>query len=67
MEKERRMQILDITITVLLFMLGCIAGKIVMTAVADIWLAFNALAVGIYITSEFVWWRVKKILKKKED
>lgn len=67
MEKERRMQILDITITVLLFMLGCIAGKIVMTAVADTWLAFNGPAVGIFITSEFVWWRVKKILKKKED
>ena len=64
-EHERKMQALDITVTILLFVVGCIAGKIMMIYASDTWIAFNGQAIGILAIGELVWWRIRKIIKKK--
>ena len=64
-EHERKIQALDITVTTLLFVVGCIAGKIMMIYASDRWIAFNGPAIGILAIGELVWWWIKKIIKKK--
>lgn len=59
------MQALDITVTILLFVVGCIAGKIMMIYASDTWIAFNGPAIGILAIGELVWWRIRKNIKKK--
>lgn len=68
LEHERKMQALDITVAILVFIIGCVAGKLVMTHVEDTWLAFNGPAIGIIAVGELIWWRVRKrIMKKWEE
>ena len=62
---ERKLQILDITITIVLFIIGCVAGKLIMVYASDTWLSFNGPALGVLIIGELVWWRIRKILIKK--
>ena len=64
-EHERKMHALDITVTILLFVVGCIAGKIMMIYASDTWSAFNGSALGIFTTGELIWWRIRKNTKKK--
>ena len=67
-DKERRIQILDIAVVIVLFIVGCIVGKLVMVHVSDTWIAFNGPAIGILAVGELIWWRArKKILKKWEE
>lgn len=67
-DKERRIQILDIVVVIVLFIVGCIAGKLVMTHISDTWVAFNGPAIGVIAIGELLWWRArKKILKKWEE
>ena len=65
MEHERKLLILDITITIVLFIIGCVAGKLIMVYASDTWLSFNGPALGVLIIGELVWWRIRKILIKK--
>ena len=62
---ERKLQALDITVTILLFVIGCVAGKIMMIYASDTWIAFNGPAIGILAIGELVWWRIRKNIKKK--
>jgi hypothetical protein len=67
-EHERKMQALDITVTILLFIVGCIVGKLVMSHISNTWLDFNGPAIGILAIGELIWWRVRKrIIKKWEE
>ncbi len=65
LDYERKLQILDITITIVLFIIGCVAGKLMMVYVSDTWFSFNGSALGVLITGELVWWRIRKIRIKK--
>ena len=63
MEKERKLQILDITVVVVLFIIACVAGKLVMNEY-DTWISFNGPALGILAVGELIWWRLRKKLNK---
>lgn len=63
-EKDRKLQILDIMVVIVLFITACIVGKLVMN-VYDAWRSFNEPALGILAVGELVWWRVRKRIKKK--
>ena len=65
MEHERQIQALHITVTILLFVVGCIAGKLIMIYASDIWPAFNGTAIGILGIGELIWLRIRKKLTKK--
>lgn len=65
MEKERKLQILDITVVIVLFILACFIGKLVMTYVANTWFGFNGPTLGILAVGELVWWRIRKRLIRK--
>lgn len=65
-EHERKMQVMDITVIILLFVIGCIAGKIMMINTSDTWISFNGPAIGILVIGELIWWRIRKIIIKKK-
>ena len=68
LDHDKKLQILDITITIVLFVIGCVAGKLMMIYVSDTWLSFNGPAIGVLIIGEIVWRRIrKKMIKKWED
>lgn len=62
---EKRMQVLDILITVVLFVIACILGKLCMDYHGERWLAFNIPAVGTTIIGELVWCVIRKQIVKK--
>ena len=64
-EQEKKMQILDITVTMFFFVIGCIAGKIMMICASDTWIAFNGPAIGTLAFGELIWWRIRKRIKEK--
>lgn len=68
LDYERKLQILDITIISVLFIIGCVAGKLMMVYASDTWLSFNGPALGVLIIGEVVWWRIrKKLIRKWEE
>ena len=66
MEQEKKLQILDITVAMVLFIIACFAGKLVKVHVANTWWAFNGPALGVFGLGELIWWRVRKKLVKKK-
>ena len=62
MDKERKLQVLDITVVIVLFILACAVGKLVMTYVSDTWPGFNGSAIGILAIGELVWFFVRRKL-----
>lgn len=54
-ENEKRIQILDIVVVIALFIVGCIAGKLVMTIVSDTWIAFDGPTIGVLAVGELIW------------
>lgn len=65
LDKERELQVLDITVVIVLFFVACFTGKYVMTYVSDPWLGFTCPAIGVLAVGELVWWRIRKRLNKK--
>lgn len=61
---ERKLQILDITVTILIFTVGCILGKLVMVHTADTWFAFNGPVLGILGVGELLWWNARNRLRR---
>ena len=51
LDKERKLQVLDIVVTIGLFTIGCIVGKLVMMQY-DTWLSFNGPAIGVFAIGE---------------
>ena len=41
LDYERKLQIWDITITIVLFIIGCVAGKLMTIYASDTWFSFN--------------------------
>lgn len=64
---ERKLQILDLTVSIVLFVVACIIGKVVLN-IYDTWWAFNVPAIGIVAIGELLWMKVirKKLVKKNE-
>lgn len=46
LDQERKMQILDVSVTAVLFIVACVLGKISMNRFGDTWIAFNGPALG---------------------
>ncbi len=65
LDYDRKLQILDITITIVLFIIGCVAGKLMTIYASDTWIAFNGPAIGILVVGELIWWRIRKRLIRK--
>ena len=66
MEKERKLQILDLSIVIGLVVAGCVIGKLVMEKY-DTWISFNGPAIGVLVIGELVWWRIRKRLMSKRN
>lgn len=49
LDYERKLQIWDITITIVLFIIGCVAGKLMTIYASDTWFSFNGPAIGIFL------------------
>lgn len=64
---ERKLQILDLTVSILLFVVGYIIGKLVMN-VYDSWISFNRPAIGIVLLGELLWMKIirRAMVKKYE-
>ena len=68
LDHEKKLQILDITVVCVLFLLGGFVGKLVTENMGDTWFSFNGPTLGILIIGELIWWRVRKsLIKKWED
>lgn len=59
MKKERIMQVLDIAVVTILFIGGCVVGKVIMERY-DTWLSFNGPAIGLLVVGEIIWWFIRK-------
>ncbi len=67
MDKERKLQILDIVVWMTLILIACIVGKLVMN-VHDTWLGLNGPVLGIMGIGGLIWYRVRKtIVEKRND
>lgn len=66
LDTESKMQALDITITIVLFIIACIVGKLVMEK-HDTWISFNGPAIGVLAVGELIWWRVRKRLAMRNE
>lgn len=61
----RKIQILDIIITFILFIIACFVGKTMMEAYGT-WAAFNGSAFGILGLGELIWWLLRKYIIDKK-
>lgn len=61
---EKRMQFLDILITVVLFVVACVLGKLCMNSFGETWLSFNVPSIGTVAVGELVWWIIRKRILK---
>ena len=48
------------SVTILLFVIGCVAEKIMMICASDTWITFNSPVIGILAIGEWKWWRTSK-------
>ena len=63
---ERKLQILDLSVTIVLFVVACIIGKMMLMRY-DTWVSFNAPAIGVLSVGELIWWRIRKKLVEKNE
>ena len=61
LNNERKLQIIDLTVLIVLFVVACIIGKIVLN-ICDTWWAFSGPAIGIVLLGELLW---MKVVRKK--
>ena len=62
---DNKMQILDMIVTIVLFAVACILGKLCMNYFGDTWLSFNVPSIGTIAVGEFIWWGIRKQIVKK--
>ena len=67
LNEERKIQILDLTVLMILFFLSGTAGKYVMTYTTDTILGFNGVAIGTMMVGELLWTRVRNNLIHRLD
>lgn len=63
---ERKLQILDLMVTIVLFVVGCVVGKLMLICYST-WISFNEPAIGVFAADEIVWWRIRKKLVGKNE
>lgn len=61
----KKLQILDITITIILFIIACFVGKTMMN-IYDTWVAFNGSALGVLGLGELIWWLIREYIINKK-
>ncbi len=64
-DNEKKLQILFLAVVIVLFIAGCFLGKLCMNHQAT-WPAFNGPALGTLAIGELIWWRVRKIIMRKD-
>ncbi len=64
MDKDKKLQILDVIVWIGLIIISCTVGKLVMN-VHDSWLGFNGPVLGIMGIGGLIWWGVRKKLLDK--
>ena len=62
---EKRMQVLDILVTVVLFVIACILGKQCMNNFGETWISFNVPTIGTVAVGELIWLIIRKRRVKK--
>lgn len=63
MQKNERIQrFICLTVTFILFILGCILGKVCHENYVDTWFSFNVPALGIFLIGELLWYIVSRKL-----
>ncbi len=63
MKFEKELQLLDLTVTILLFMLACLIGRICINKYGDLCLMFYVSVLAMILTGEIIWRKVRKHLK----
>lgn len=58
-----KLQIIDLTVTIILFSIGCWVGSVVMKS-GNTWIRFNAPAIGILLVGEMIWMLIRKRMVK---
>ena len=61
LNRELKLQVIDLTVSIVLFVVAAIIGKIVLS-IYDTWLAFSAPAIAFTILGELLW---IKVVRKK--
>lgn len=62
---EKRIQVLEIIITITLFSVACTLGKLCMNYFGNTWLSFNVPSIGTIVVGELVWCVIRKQIVKK--
>lgn len=62
---ERQTKVLDLTVIIIIFILGCFIGKNSIDAY-DTWISFNRPALETMVIGEGLWWFLKQRLSKKQ-
>lgn len=65
LDQEKKLQALDITVIMVLFVIGCMVGKLVMVNISDTWIGFNGPALGIIAIGELIWRRIRKVIERR--
>lgn len=65
LDQEKKLQALDITVIMVLFVVGCMVGKLVMVNISDTWIGFNGPALGIIAIGELIWRRIRKVIERR--
>lgn len=61
---ERLTQVLDISVTIIIFTIGCIVGKVAMDTY-NTWISFNGPAIGILLVGEGLWFVIRRALLRR--
>lgn len=62
---EKKIQIIDVSVTIFLVLAASILGKISMNHFGDTWIALNGPVLGTLAVGELLWWRVRKRVIQK--
>jgi len=63
---ERKTQVLDLTVTIIIFVIASFVGKAAMDSYHT-WTSFNVPAIGLLVVGELLWWRIRKKLVDKNE
>lgn len=59
-DRDGKLRIIDIAVTMTLFISGCITSKFFIERVEDTWFMFNGPALSVLVIGEMIWWKIRK-------
>ena len=65
LENEKKLEILDICVVFVLFLIACLLGNHCMNRFGDTWIAFNGPALWTLAFGGIVWRQIRKLIKRK--